>query len=364
MIRASVVALCVAAAVAPASARAATTIGSDLARPGGSGFCVGDSAGTRCTLLQLTLGTADQAVRADGVITRWAVRDAGGELALRVIDGAAGQRHVVASGPAVQATGSGVQTFPAQIPVRAGQRIGVELGESGYLPISFRDEQTTGERYVPALGADPAAPGASDVARTYELLYNATVEADADRDGLGDETQDPDRGGAGATAGCPTSGVLARGAGAIVFRSGKRVFGCRDGRRTRIGTRGSRIRFLLFRFNGDQLAFVRVAKGRSFIQVFDLAARRRTISTRRTYSGARAAGWRVTDLVVAPNGDAGWIATLRGAPARTSVWVRHRARVQQIDSGRIRPTSLTLSSDNASVNYIGADGRQRNSGFR
>ena len=368
MMTARVLALCLVAALAPASASAATTVGSDLSRPGEGGYCVGDAAGTRCTLLQLTLGTADQGVPVDGVITRWAVRDAAGELALRVIEGPAGQRHVVASGPAVQASGSGVQTFQAQIAVSAGQRIGVEVGESGYLPFVYRDEQTTGERYVPALGASPEAPiPESAVERTYEPLYNATVEPDADRDGLGDETQDPDRGGAsggGSTAGCPTSGVLARGSGSLVFRTGKRIIGCRDGQRTLIGTSSARTRFRLFRFNGDQLALVRVAAGKSSIQIFHLGDRRRTFSTGRTYSRIRSTRWTVTDLEVAPSGDAAWISTPRGAPHGTTVWVRHGARVQQIDQGRIRPTSLRLSADNTSINYTGADGRNRNSGFR
>src|SRR5690349_12435826 len=68
-------------ALVPASASAATTVGSSLDAGGGSGYCSGDSPGTRCTVLQLTLGTVDQAVPADGVITKWSVRDAMGELA-------------------------------------------------------------------------------------------------------------------------------------------------------------------------------------------------------------------------------------------------------------------------------------------
>ena len=365
MVRASVAAVFLALVILPGSALAATTIGSDLSQSGGDGFCTGNSAGTRCTALQLTLGIVDQAVPADGVITRWAVRDAAGELALRVIDGPPGQRHVVASGPAVQASG-GTQSFSAQLPVKAGQRIGVELGESGYLPFHFRDDQTTGERYIPALGADPAAPvPGADISTTYELLYNATVEPDADHDGLGDETQDPDHGGTGSgAAACPTKGVLARGAGSVVFHSGRKVFGCRDGQRTRIGTRSARNGFKLFRFNGAQLALVQVNRGKSFIEVFDLGARRHTLNSRRTYSrGTRPIQWKVTDLVVAPNGDAAWISTLRGVPDKTGVWVRHRARVQQIDTGKIRPRSLTLSADNAGVNYTHADGSHGNSSF-
>src|SRR3954452_6339594 len=60
------------------------------------GHCTGDDPGTSCTEVQLTLGTVDQAVPYDGVVTGWAVRDAGGQIALRVVDRPAGQRRVVA----------------------------------------------------------------------------------------------------------------------------------------------------------------------------------------------------------------------------------------------------------------------------
>jgi hypothetical protein len=343
--------------LSPAPAVASTTVGSTLSRPATGGYCSGDGPAARCTILQLTLGTADQVVPRDGVITRWSVRDAGGELALRVIDGPVGQRRVVASGSPVQASGSGIQTFPAQVPVRAGQRIGLELGEDGHVPFFYRDEQTTGEQYSPSLGADPAAPYPDAApSRTYELLYSATIEPDADADGLGDETQDPDHGGAGAPAGCPASGVLASGAGSLVFRNGNRIFGCRDGRRTLIGTRRSTTRLRLFRFNGDRLALVAVVRGKSFVQVFDLGAGRREISSSRTGSA-------VTDLEVAPSGDAAWIATLRGDRRVSAVWVRSGARIQQIDQGAILPTSLRLNDTATSIYYTGRDGQTRNSDF-
>jgi hypothetical protein len=351
----------------PASAEAATTIGSDLGRASDTpGWCVGDGPGEGCTYLQLSLGTADQVIRSDGVITRWATRDARGDLTLVVIDGPAGQRRVVGRAATVQGSGSGLQTFNVQIPVRAGQRIGIEVGANGAVPFLYLDEQTTGERYRPPLTDTPSAPDPeSAVARTYEILYNATLEADADRDGLGDETQDPDRGGAGSTGtgSCPTSGVLARGAGSVVFRTGARVYGCRDGARTLLGRRSRTSQFRLFKFNTDKLALVRVRDGRSFVEAFDLDDKRRIFSTPRTSSGGPPTSWRVTDLVIAPDGKAAWIARVTGVAATTTVWVRNRTRVQEIDQGRIRPTSLQLASDASGINYIGADGSARNSGF-
>jgi predicted Ser/Thr protein kinase len=169
-----------------------TRVGSDLGWPSGdAGYC-GDAPGIECTFLQLKLGGDDQAVPADGVITAWSVRGGKGELALRVIAGQTGRRRVIASSRAVQASGSGkVATFKVRIPVRAGQRVGVELGRTGYLPFRYLDERTTGERYEPPLGPTPARPlPGGDVSSGYEIFYNATIEPDRDHDGLGDKTQD------------------------------------------------------------------------------------------------------------------------------------------------------------------------------
>ena len=340
-----------------------SVVGSRLDQsPGDTGYCTGGGPGGRCTVLQLTLGEADQAVRADGVITRWSVRGAKGRLALRVIDGPPGRRRVVARGPTVRATGSGVETFSARIPVDTGQRVGVEQGTDGFLPFRYRDETSTAEFYETPLGTTPAASvrGAGGTSG-YEFLYNATIEPDDDRDGRGDLTQDPDHGGAGAE--CPTAGVLAHASGSKVIRIGERLFGCRGGVRTFVGALGAGVAYRLFRFRGDQLALVRVAGGKSSILFFDLGDRSRTFSTSRTYDHDRPTDWAVTDLVVASTGNAAWMASPRGAPKRTAVWTRNRTKVQQMDSGPLRPGSLRLGASESGVTYTDLEGRRRDAGF-
>jgi hypothetical protein len=346
----------------PAAATAATVVGSTLTRTSETpGYCVGDGPGAGCTVLQISLGTASTAVPHDGVLTGWAVRDAGGAIALRVVEGLPGQRRLVAASPPVLATGAGVQRFPAQQPVRAGQSIGLELGEDAHVPFLYRDEQTRGEIFVPPLTDVPTAPvPESALAATYELFLQYTVERDADGDGLGDETQDPDHGG---VAACPAARVVARGPDQVVVRQGNRLVACRLGVLTRVGSVAARTRLRLYRFNADRLAVVRVRRGASSILVFDLAARRRTFRTTRTSNGGPRKRWRVTDLVVAPDGKVAWIAALRGSRDRTSVWVSNGRRVQNIDQGRLAPTSLTLAEDGTGVNYLGLDGSQRNSSF-
>ena len=53
----------------------------------------------------------------------------------------------------------------------------------------------------------------------------------------------------------------------------------------------------------------------------------------------------------------------RGAPDRTSVWTRSASKVQQVDSGRLRPGSLRLGAGEKHVNYTDLEGRPRDSGF-
>jgi hypothetical protein len=156
-----------------------TRVGSDLGRgpDTDAGYC-GDAPGRACTLLQLRLGADDQAVPSDGVITAWSVRGGKGELTLVVIAGGTGRRRVVASSPAVQASAARrIETFKVRIPVRRGQRVGVELGRTGFLPFRYLDERTTGEQWDPPLGQAPTRPlPGGTVSSGYEIFYNATIE--------------------------------------------------------------------------------------------------------------------------------------------------------------------------------------------
>jgi hypothetical protein len=342
-----------------------SVVGSALTQtPGDSGYCSGAVEGSSaCTVVQIRLGADDQAVRADGVITRWSVRGGKGELALRVIDGPRGRRRVVARGPTVQATGEGVQSFAVSIPVAAGQRIGVEQGRTGFVPFRYRDETTTAEFYNPPLptAATALTSGGSGPISGYEYLYNATVEPDDDGDDRGDLTQDPDHGGVGAD--CPARGVLARGAGSSVVRVGDEIFGCRGGVRTLVGEVGGGVRLRLFTFAGDQLALVRVEDGESSILGFDLGDRRPTFSTPKTFYDERPADWTVRALVVASNGNAAWMSMPAGAPDRTAVFTRRGRRVRNIDSGSLDPGSLRVADGGASVKYTDGEGRPRDSSF-
>jgi hypothetical protein len=300
-------------------------------------------------------------VPADGVITRWTVRDAKGTLALRVVDGPAGQRRVVAKGPPQRVPGNGVRSFSVRIPVKRGQYIGVELGRAGYLPFRYRDEVSRADFYLPPLGDKPTAPMAdAGGSENYEWNYNATIEPDADHDGQGDLTQDADHGGAGAA--CPTDGLLASGSGSVVAREGGAVVACRGGVRTPVGG-GAGTQYRLFRFSGDRLALVKVAGGRSTFEIYDLGDQRRTLSSTQTADDDRPAEWTVTDLVLSREGNAAWMSMPRGAPDRVGLWVLSGGSVQEADSGPLETGSLKLHPAQHGVNYNLTTGGDRNVGF-
>lgn len=194
-----------AALALPAAAHGATTVGSSLTSDPGiyRGWCTGDGPGSACTVLQHTLGSADQAVPFDGVVVAFRLRQASGPITLKVIEGSDGSGRVVATGPTVNGGGfeHGISTHPARVAVTRGQRIGFELAESAQLPFVYRDEISTGDGWGPPLGAETRASNPTALDRTYEILANATIEPDADRDGFGDESQDPDLGRPGSPPG-------------------------------------------------------------------------------------------------------------------------------------------------------------------
>jgi hypothetical protein len=102
--------------------------------------------------------------------------------------------QAVRTGPTVQTQGTGeVEEFAARLAVHQGEHLALDApaahmvynqGGNAFTPL-----------YAPPLveGQGPRGPGADP---TGELLLQAVMEADADGDGFGDETQD----------GCPTQG--------------------------------------------------------------------------------------------------------------------------------------------------------------
>jgi len=184
---------------AGAPARAFEEVGQDTTvatAPGGGGAgpCPGSGA---CTVALLrTRSGADAAIPSDGVLVRVRLRGAPGAddiVTPRVLRPAGdGILRPVAAAAPLTLDGSGTaQSAPARIPVRAGDVLAVR---SDALPGSFATASGSGAAAIfsePPLWAvgDPGrAPGPA--VAPGDLLLAATLEADADGDGYGDETQD------------------------------------------------------------------------------------------------------------------------------------------------------------------------------
>lgn len=170
--------------LAPASAGASTRWGDAPTDPPESVVCA-----TSCTIAQPRWANQDLAdVLPDGrgVVTGWRVEGAGGEVRLRVLGGPGATAWV-----ALPTSG----TLPAGLPVRAGQLVAVDGRDGaaiGFAPPLFSSDAYEARAWTPALADGAAADGGAAVEGTVALELD--VEPDADADGLGDETQDPDGG--------------------------------------------------------------------------------------------------------------------------------------------------------------------------
>lgn len=189
-------------AVAAPGAQAFKRVGSNLAGEPDAAVCPPVPPGVphSCTESIASLAPANAApagaiVPSDGVVTVWRIKRGAGdafavETALRVIRGTTG------AGTSAEVTlpaGAGTYEFPTRLPVAAGDQIGVDLrGLPTDFPVTIArvtgvNDDVYNEWTTPLTDGASAPPQARP---RRELLINADVEADADRDGFGDETQD------------------------------------------------------------------------------------------------------------------------------------------------------------------------------
>ncbi|MEA2426631.1 MAG: hypothetical protein QOF37_259 [Thermoleophilaceae bacterium] len=171
----------------PGSAAAATQLGQvDPAATDSAGGYAGVSE----MQVQTGVGSPPYAATSDGVITSWSINAGTGsgqaELRLYRATSSASQ-YVIAGVSGYQTLTTGrVNTFPTQIPVQAGDKLGLKIngnpeaagaGGSGDIA-GFVGDGSPGTSV--SLGGTGAA----------RMNESAVLEPDADRDGFGDETQD------------------------------------------------------------------------------------------------------------------------------------------------------------------------------
>jgi hypothetical protein len=193
--------LAAAAALAlPASASGAVAIGSNLA-DSASGTNGPNGCDTVCTGTNLVLPATSRAAGgltapSDGVVVRWRAKSgsSGNPIALRVLHPAGGSpsRFTGMGTSDSRQTVSGISAlFPTQLPIRAGDSVGLDPRNTALvwaatpgatvLYWSFTNGFTDG------LKDGSTGDGGS---QALELMVQAVIEPDADKDRFGDETQD------------------------------------------------------------------------------------------------------------------------------------------------------------------------------
>lgn len=194
------VALLTAAALAllAAPAQAAETFGSDLTLPPDSTVALNCGGGGPCTWAPsyYRVGNAHpEAAPMDGVVVRFRARSSAADaVTFRLAAVPDGQitAVTVATGPTVTLSGGGA-TDVVETRLRAREGIHVALDTAATANTFATGGPTSGLfGFTPSL-IDRAPPRADrPVQRNHELLVNADIEPDADGDGYGDQTQDPD----------------------------------------------------------------------------------------------------------------------------------------------------------------------------
>jgi hypothetical protein len=197
-------------ALAPAVSSAATTVGQTF-DPTSANTCAG---GPEWDIVQTSRASGPSyATPFHGVLTSWSFQASSTtgqttHLTMRVFrpTGTPHQYSVLADGSTFQtiAPASGLHTFATRIPVSSGDFVGVAStdGTCG----TFTG--VAGDRYDFHFGSALATGTPTLFTATNSGFIqdiSANLEADADNDGFGDETQDKCVGTAGTTNGCPNT---------------------------------------------------------------------------------------------------------------------------------------------------------------
>ncbi len=156
----------------PAVAPGAQALGGDLALPDRSLDCRGKEPtpdSPSCSIAQSALPGATLLVPADGMIVGWAVRGAGGELALDVIRPRGTDTLRVAKSQWESVGNQASYYFKTALPVEAGDQLAVELGSGATIGATAADGATT-QRWKEPAGGNYGEPDlAAGTGFDYEL---------------------------------------------------------------------------------------------------------------------------------------------------------------------------------------------------
>jgi hypothetical protein len=157
-------------------------LGSELTPGGIAGLaCDGrppSGASLACSISQRELAGKPVVAAGDGTITSWAVRGARGTMALQVLRGRGTRLRQVARSRDTDVPGPGVHVFRARIPVRAGDRIGLDLFPEAAAGIRRSGPRASLDRWIGPLAEftrpaeQPAGSGLD-----YELMLRVDVRS-------------------------------------------------------------------------------------------------------------------------------------------------------------------------------------------
>jgi hypothetical protein len=187
----TILALSLALAV-PGTASAATTIGSSMPAFTGDTLVCDDADG--CTLVPTSIAGKPVVMPFDGVLMSWAAQVPSGEswIRLRVLRPAGGGTFKGVGNPHLAfPDADGRISETPRLAVRAGDLIAVDLRDGQEIGVSpHATADSASQTFIPVLGsAEARAPDQTHV-DDFEMLFNAVIEPDRDRDGSGDETED------------------------------------------------------------------------------------------------------------------------------------------------------------------------------
>ncbi len=182
------------------SAHGAVAIGADLGMPAttasAGGYTYIHTALPATRILQSPI---------TGVVVRWRVRNGGwDDINLRILRPIGGGFDGVGTSEPRSVTGSDtlVHEFLTRLPIQTGDQVGIDVGGNALYRGSVAGANYGyWETTSISDSSMPSAPTAGTPG--LELLLNADVERDADRDGFGDETQDACPTNAGTQGACP-----------------------------------------------------------------------------------------------------------------------------------------------------------------